>query len=84
MAHVPPPPQAEGKNILFSPSVESIVLPASTSISFLPFTIILTFPPGESLAFAKSRTPTSANTTARNTNNVVISVSIFLYFQNYN
>src|SRR6056297_3560969 len=36
MPHVPPPPQAEGKNNSFSLKVESKVLPGWVSISFSP------------------------------------------------
>jgi hypothetical protein len=44
MAHVPPPPQAEGKNIFSLARVDSKELPADTVMVFSPFIRILTGP----------------------------------------
>jgi uncharacterized protein affecting Mg2+/Co2+ transport len=61
MAQVPPPPQAEGKNILFPPRVESIVSPALTSKVFSPLMVSLTNPEEVSFALAYKITINNAN-----------------------
>jgi hypothetical protein len=67
MAHVPPPPQADGRNILLDPSVLRIVDPASTTMSFSPFTLSVTGPEGASFALAARSRETNIKTTARKT-----------------
>jgi hypothetical protein len=49
---VPPPPQAEGKNIFLLAKVVSMLEPPSTSILSCPFINILTGPEDVSFAFA--------------------------------
>jgi hypothetical protein len=58
---VPPPPQADGKNILLFPRVVNNVLPDETSILFSPLIIKATGPEGISLALAPNNIPTNKN-----------------------
>ena len=63
MAQVPPPPQADGKNIFSPPKVESKVLPASTSTFFSPLMVNVTGPDVVSFAFAQSNKLTNSSNT---------------------
>jgi hypothetical protein len=64
---VPPPPQAEGKKILLSPSVESNVLPEETSTSFSPLIRSFTGPEGIKRALTPKSIPTNINVMAKKT-----------------
>jgi hypothetical protein len=64
---VPPPPQAEGKKILLSPSVESSVLPEDTSTSFSPFIKSFTGPEGIKRALTPNNIPTSKKVMVKKT-----------------
>ena len=75
---VPPPPQAEGKNIFSLLKVVSNVEPLSTSISLSPFMVITTFPEGKSLDFANSNSTTNKRTITKNTMMLIITVFIIL------
>jgi hypothetical protein len=43
MAQVPPPPHADGKNILLLPRVDKRVLPASVSMTLSPLQLFSPF-----------------------------------------
>jgi hypothetical protein len=62
MAHVPPPPQAEGRKIFLLPKVESNVEPAEAISGFFssPLMMILTSPEDTNFDCAKRRTNTSS------------------------
>ena len=64
---VPPPPQAEGKNILLFPNVESNVPPEPTSTSCSPLIFNITGPEGNNLAFAPKSIPTKTKVIVKNT-----------------
>src|SRR5574344_637775 len=55
LGQVPPPPQADGRNIPFSESVESIVLPGLAISSFSSLIVIFTSPAAVSFALAYSK-----------------------------
>jgi hypothetical protein len=55
---VPPPPHAEGKNILLFPKVLNKVLPDETSTLFPPLINRETGPEGNNLALAPKSIPT--------------------------
>ena len=59
--HVPPPPQADGRNILLLPSVFSKVAPDDTLKSSCPFIFRATGPEGSNFAL----TPKSIETNKR-------------------
>jgi len=73
---VPPPPQADGRNILLSPRVESKVPPEPTSISCSPFIRILTGPEGVSTDFAPSRMETNNRIITKNTTTLVNTIKV--------
>ena len=74
--HVPPPPQADGKNTPLLPKVVSSVEPPSTSSVCSPLMVILSLPAGESLAFTNRSRLTSIKMTVRKKAMVRISVVV--------
>jgi hypothetical protein len=64
---VPPPPQAEGKNILLFPKVVSKVLPEETSTSLSPLINKLTGPEGNNFALAPKSIPTNTKVMTKKT-----------------
>jgi hypothetical protein len=74
MAQVPPPPQAEGRNIFLLDKVVSKLNPASASIASCPFISIFTGPEAVSFAFANRIRPTRSNVNKRNT--VVLAIMV--------
>src|SRR5687767_15665466 len=66
-AQVPPPPQADGRNIFLLPKVVSRVEPPSASTIFCPLINILTSPEVVSFAFAYKMRPTRNKVKARKT-----------------
>ena len=62
---MPPPPQADGKNMPSLLKVFKSVEPPSTSISFSPFIEILTFPAGINFDFTNNNTLTNEKITVR-------------------
>ncbi len=64
MPQVPPPPQAEGRNIFSFESVERSDDPGLTVSSLSPLIVTLTLPEGVSFAFAYSSIATSNKVTA--------------------
>jgi len=85
-AHEPPPPQAEGKKILFSASVDSRLEPTSTSTSFSPLMVTFTFPEGERYLLAIRSIMTSRRITPRKTPTLasIKDVIVYFLFINYN
>tara|TARA_Y100000996_G_C22267571_1_gene538613 strand:- start:428 stop:670 length:243 start_codon:yes stop_codon:yes gene_type:complete len=76
---VPPPPHADGKNILLFPRVLNKVLPEETSTLLSPFICKETGPDGKSFALAPKSIPTKINVTVKKTTILAITTvySIF-------
>ena len=79
---VPPPPQADGKNILLLPNVFKRVPPEDTSTLLSPFIERVTGPEGRSLALAPKSMPTSKKVITKKTTTLatitVKSISILI------
>jgi hypothetical protein len=79
---VPPPPQADGKKILFSPKVVSKVLPLATSISFSPLMVIVTGPDGDNFCFVKSNNVTNKSVNTKKAMTVAAITPVILAAKN--
>jgi hypothetical protein len=66
MAHVPPPPHAEGRKIFSLASVESSELPADTVIVFSPLMVTVTGPDCTRRFWAMRSSTTSSRMTTVN------------------
>ena len=69
---VPPPPQADGKNILLSPRVDNSVLPDETSTSVSPLINSFTGPEGIKRALTPRSIPTKTKVMAKKTTMLAI------------
>src|SRR5690606_18241633 len=58
---VPPPPQADGKNIFFAPKVDKREFPEDTSNFFSPLMVMVTGPEGDNFSLVNSKRATNNN-----------------------
>src|SRR5690606_319775 len=83
---VPPPPQAEGRNIFLAPKVESREFPEETSTFFSPLIVMVTGPEGDNFSLVNNSRATNNNnrtkkaTTAMTTVPAVLTANIILIY----
>jgi hypothetical protein len=83
IAHVPPPPHADGRKIFWPPRVDKSVVPAEVTIGELvsPLIMMLTSPDATSFDCAKRRIKTSSNMmTVKATMDVIITEPMKFWF----
>src|SRR5690606_35432864 len=68
---VPPPPQADGKNIFWFPKVDKREFPDPTSIFFSPLMVMVTGPEGDNFSLVKSNKATNNNNKTKKATTVI-------------